>query len=214
MSLPLVVTGTDTGIGKTVFSAALAGALGAHYWKPVQSGLEEETDSALVRRLARLPAHRIPPEAYRLNTPASPHLAAELDGVTIDPEALEPPKVEGPLVIEGAGGLMVPLTRTLLTIDQFAHWGFPVVLCARTQLGTINHTLLSVEALKKRGIPLLGIAFVGDEMADSQETIAAFSGAKILGRLPRLVPLTPDALAAAFSAAFDLADFAPKRAGT
>ncbi|MFH1554402.1 MAG: dethiobiotin synthase [Pseudomonadota bacterium] len=214
MSLPLVVTGTDTGIGKTVFSAALAGALGAHYWKPVQSGLEEETDSALVRRLARLPADRILPEAYRLNTPASPHLAAELDGVAIDPEALEPPKVEGPLVIEGAGGLMVPLTRTLFTIDQFAHWGFPVVLCARTQLGTINHTLLSVEALKRRGIPLLGIAFVGDEMADSQETIGAFSGTKILGRLPRLDPLTPDALAAAFSAAFDLADFASKRAGT
>jgi dethiobiotin synthetase len=214
MSLPLVVTGTDTGIGKTVFSAGLAGALGAHYWKPVQSGLEEETDSERVRRLARLPAHRILPEAYRLNTPASPHLAAELDRVTIDPEALEPPTVEGPLVIEGAGGLMVPLTRTLLTIDQFARWGFPVVLCARTQLGTINHTLLSVEALKRRGIPVLGIAFVGDEMADSQETIGAFSGTKILGRLPYLNPLSPDALAAAFSAAFDLADFAPKRAGT
>lgn len=214
MSLPLVVTGTDTGIGKTVFSAALAGALGAHYWKPVQSGLEVETDSERVRRLARLPAQRILPEAYRLNTPASPHLAAELDGVAIDPDALVPPAVEGPLVIEGAGGLMVPLTRTLLTIDQFARWGFPVVLCARTQLGTINHTLLSVEALKKRGIPLLGIAFIGDEMADSQATIRAFSGVKILGRLPRLAPLTPDALAAAFSAAFDLADFAPKRAGT
>lgn len=214
MSLPLVVTGTDTGIGKTVFSAALAGALGAHYWKPVQSGLEEETDSERVRRLARLPAQRILPEAYRLNTPASPHLAAELDGVAIDPDALVPPAVEGPLVIEGAGGLMVPLTRTLLTIDQFARWGFPVVLCARTQLGTINHTLLSVEALKKRGIPLLGIAFIGDAMADSQATIGAFSGVKILGRLPRLAPLTPDALAAAFSAAFDLADFAPKRAGT
>ncbi|MFG1465743.1 dethiobiotin synthase [Xanthobacter sp. DSM 24535] len=213
MSLPLVVTGTDTGIGKTVFSAALAGALGAHYWKPVQSGLEEETDSDLVRRLARLPAQRILPEAYRLNTPASPHLAAELDGVAIDPNALMPPVVEGPLVIEGAGGLMVPLTRALLTIDQFAHWGFPVVLCARTELGTINHTLLSVEALRQRGIPLLGIAFVGEEMRDSQETIAAFSGVKILGRLPRLDPLTPDALAAAFSSAFDIANFAPERAG-
>jgi dethiobiotin synthetase len=210
MSHPrLIVTGTDTGIGKTVFSAALAGALGAFYWKPIQSGLEEETDSETVARLGRVPAERVLPEAYRLVTPASPHLAAEIDGVTIDHARLTPPAVDGPLLIEGAGGLLVPVDRRTLTIDVFARWGLPVVLCARTALGTINHTLLSVEALRVRGVPLLGIAFIGEEKADSQRTIADFSGARVLGRLPPLDPLTPERLADAFAAGFDIRDFAP-----
>src|SRR5262249_32504621 len=102
---PIVVTGTDTGIGKTVFSTALVGALDGCYWKPVQSGLEEETDSEIVGRLSGLAADRILPERYRLKTPASPHLAAEIDGITIDPERLQLPEVSHPLVIEGAGGL-------------------------------------------------------------------------------------------------------------
>lgn len=199
----LIVTGTDTGIGKTVLAAGLVGALGATYWKPVQSGLEEETDSETVARLARLPAARVLPEAYRLATPASPHLAAEIDGVAIDPARLVPPAADGPLVIEGAGGLMVPLTRDLLTVDLFARWGLPVVLAARTALGTINHTLLSVEALKARSIPIAGIAFVGDDRPDTIATIAAFSGVRILGRLPVLDPLAPETLAAAFAAGFD-----------
>lgn len=138
----LIVTVTDTGIGKTVFSAGLAGALGGYYWKPVQSGLDGETDSDTVRRLSGLAAERILPERYRLATPASPHLAAEIDRVTIDPDQLEPPATPEPLVIEGAGGLMVPLTREVTAIDLFARWDAPLVLCARTTLGTINHTLL------------------------------------------------------------------------
>jgi dethiobiotin synthetase len=202
-----VITGTDTGIGKTVFASALAGALGAAYWKPVQSGLETETDSEMVARLAELPASRILPEAYRLATPVSPHLAAENDGVTIDIDAVTPPLPACPLVIEGAGGLLVPLNRSTLTIDVFARWGSPVILCARTALGTINHTLLSLEALASRRITLLGIAFIGDDRRDTQQTIAAFSGAKILGRLPVLDPLTPHALRQAFAANFRLADF-------
>ena len=132
-----VVTGTDTGIGKTVFAAALAGALRVPYWKPIQSGLEEETDSEAVARLARV---AILPEAYRLNTPASPHLAAEIDGVTLDPDALTPPA--GDLIVEGAGGALVPVTRTLLYADLFARWQIPVIVCARTGLGTINHLSL------------------------------------------------------------------------
>ncbi|MFD1333756.1 dethiobiotin synthase [Methylopila musalis] len=204
---PIVVTGTDTGVGKTVFAAALTAALGARYWKPVQSGLDEGGDTSEVARLARLPPERIVPEAWRLRTPVSPHLAAEIDGVKIDPEALAPPQSDGPLVIEGAGGLLVPLNRRALTIDLFARWGFPVALVARTGLGTINHTLLSLEALASRRVAVLGVAFVGDANDDSIATIAAFSGAKVLGRLPRLDPLTPDALRAAFAAAFDLADF-------
>lgn len=200
----IIVTGTDTGIGKTVFAAALTDALGAHYWKPVQSGLEEETDSQIVARLGRVPPDRILPERWRLRTPVSPHLSAELDGVQIDPAALTPPDLPGPLVIEGAGGLMVPLTRTTLLIDVFARWGLPVVLCARTALGTINHTLLSVEALRARSIPIVGIAFIGEEKADSQRIIAEMTGVRVLGRLPPLAPLTPDTLRAAFGAGFDL----------
>lgn len=202
----LIVTGTDTGIGKTVFSSALAAALGAFYWKPVQSGLEEATDSETVHRIGGVPTARILPEAYRLQLPASPHLAAEAEGVEIDPGRLVLPSHD-PLVVEGAGGLMVPLTRGLLTIDLFARWGLPVILCARTRLGTINHTLLSLAALKARGIPVKGIAFIGEEMADSQDVIAAFSGVKVLGRLPPLDPLTPESLAAAFRQAFALQDF-------
>lgn len=200
----LVVTGTDTGIGKTVFSAGLAGALGAFYWKPVQSGLDEETDSHTVARLGGLPAARILPEAWRLALPASPHLSAERENVQIDPGALVPPDVSGPLVIEGAGGLMVPLTREVLFIDVFARWGLPVVLCARTSLGTINHTLLSVEALRTRAIPIAGLAFVGDDHPDNIALIAARSGVRVLGRLPRLEPLDPTSLAAAFERHMDV----------
>ncbi|QXF12534.1 dethiobiotin synthase [Sphingopyxis terrae] len=197
-----VVTGTDTGIGKTVFSAALAGALGLPYWKPIQSGLEEETDSEAVARLAGVRVH---PEAWRLVTPASPHLAAEIDGVIIDADALAPPP--GDLLIEGAGGALVPVTRTMLYADLFARWQIPVIVCARTALGTINHSLLTIEALKARHVPIHGIAFVGEAAPDSEAIIAALSGAKRLGRLPHLDPLTPEALAAAFAANFNIADF-------
>lgn len=203
----LVVTGTDTGIGKTVFSAGLATALGGYYWKPVQSGLDEETDSQVVSRLGRLPENRILPEAYRLRTPASPHLAARLDHVGIEPGQLTPPVTDAPLVIEGAGGLLVPLTETEVFADVFARWQIPVILCARTGLGTINHTLLSLEALRSRSIPVLGVAFIGDEQAETQRIIAAMGQVRILGRLPRLDPLTPDILQQVFRQNFPLSSF-------
>jgi dethiobiotin synthetase len=204
----IVVTGTDTGIGKTVFAAALTAALDADYWKPVQAGLDEETDSQCVARLGQIPAHRIHPEAYRLTTPCSPHRAAEIDGVVIDPSNLSPP-TNDLLVVEGAGGVMVPLTRDLLFADQIAKWAYPTILVARTALGTINHSLLSIEALRVRGVPLLGIAFVGDENEDSEATIAKFGNFKRLGRLPLLNPLTSATLSRAFAENFDPADYAP-----
>jgi dethiobiotin synthetase len=204
---PVVVTGTDTGIGKTVFAAALAGALDGYYWKPIQSGLEDETDSDAVRRLSTLAAERVLPERYRLRTPASPHLAAEIDGVVIDPEHLDLPATSRPLVIEGAGGLLVPLTRELTYIDLFARWRAPLVLCARTTLGTINHTLLSIEAIRARDIPLLGVAFIGDENASSEAIIVALGRTRRLGRLPLLAPLTAASLKAAFAAHFNVKDF-------
>ena len=206
--MKIVVTGTDTGIGKTVFASGLITFLDGSYWKPIQAGLETETDSDVVRRLSGLPASRILPELWRLNTPCSPHLAAEIDGVNINAETLNPPEISGPLIIEGAGGLMVPLTRSALFIDVFSRWQLPVVLCARTSLGTINHTLLSVEALQRRKIPILGVAFIGDENVESQRIIAKVTGVRVLGLVPFLNPLDADTLRVAFARAFKIEDFA------
>lgn len=204
-----IVTGTDTEIGKTAFAAALTAALDGYYWKPVQAGVDGQGcgDAETVARLSGLPADRILPEAYRLATPCSPHRAARLDGVAIDPAHLSLPEVAGPLVVEGAGGVMVPLGDILTFADMFARWACPAILVARTGLGTINHSLLSIEALNGRNIPILGIAFVGDEMPDTEHTIAAMGNVRRLGRLPRLAPLTRDSLAAAFAANFRLEDF-------
>ncbi|MGY3614485.1 dethiobiotin synthase [Bradyrhizobium sp. USDA 10063] len=210
MSVRIVVTGTDTGIGKTVFAAGLAGFLGAKYWKPVQAGLDGETDSQLVARLGGLSYDRVVPERYRLRTPASPHLAAEIDGVAIDTKLLHVPDTgRFPLVIEGAGGLMVPLSRSTLYIDIFARWQLPVLLCARTTLGTINHSLLSIEALRHRGIDILGIAFIGDENIDTETMICRIGRIRKLGRLPWLAPLSADALQTAFEGSFSRDDFKP-----
>ena len=208
MIRPIVVTGTDTGIGKTVFSSGLAGFLDARYWKPIQSGLDEETDSEIVARLGGLSPDRILPERYRLQSPLSPHRAAEIDGVAIDTQSLRVPDFgDGPLVIEGAGGLMVPVDRKTLYIDLFAQWRLPVVLCARTALGTINHSLLSVEALRSRKIGILGIAFIGDENADTEATICGMAQVRKLGRLPWLSPLDAPTLRSAFERAFSRGDF-------
>jgi len=205
MTRTIIVTGTDTGIGKTVFAAALAAALGGAYWKPIQSGLDGElSDSEAARRLG---VKQVFPEAYRLTEPLSPHRAAEIDGVEIDPARLTPPQIDAPLVIEGAGGLLVPVTRSLLFADLFARWGAPAVLVARTGLGTINHSLLSSEAMRARAIPILGIAFVGEANEDNEATICALAGVTRLGRLPRLDPLDAAALAAAFAAHFRIEDF-------
>ncbi|MGZ3298033.1 MAG: dethiobiotin synthase, partial [Asticcacaulis sp.] len=203
----LIVSGTDTGIGKTAASAMLTLGLKTRYWKPIQSGTEEGTDTATVKALTGLPDDRFLPEAYVLSAPLSPHRSAELDGVEIDLAKLTPPSVEGPLIIEGAGGLMVPVTRRLLQIDLFKLWGAPVILCARTGLGTINHTLLSVEALRARAIPLLGIMFIGDDNPDNIRTIADLSGARVLGRLPWLDRVDADALSAVYAETFSLEDF-------
>ncbi len=197
----IVVTGTDTDIGKTVFAAGLTRALGASYWKPVQAGLDDGSDSARVVRLG-VPAASVIPEAYRLSEPCSPHRAAELDGVAIDPARLALPSVEGPLVVEGAGGALVPVTRDLLYADLFARWGAPVVIVARTALGTINHSLLTIEVLRARGVAILGVAFVGEAQEDSEATICAIGNVARLGRLAMLDPLNAETLGDAFAAGF------------
>lgn len=197
MSGVLIISGTDTGIGKTVVAAGIAAALGAFYWKPVQAGMEDGTDSATVEALGVRGMH-ILPEAYRLATPASPHLAAQHDGIDIEPTQLALPS-QRPLIVEGAGGLMVPLRAEppWLMIDQFAAWRAPVLLVARTALGTINHSLLSIEALRNRNIPIVGLLFVGEPHAENERVIPALSGVPSLGRLPLIDPLDAGSLAAA-----------------
>jgi dethiobiotin synthetase len=191
----LVVCGTDTDVGKTVVSALLVQGLGATYWKPVQSGMEGGGDTGRVQQLLGLPPERVLPEAYRLNAPVSPHWAAERDGVSIDPARLALPAGDGPLVVETAGGLLVPLRRNWLQIEQIAVWGLPVLLVARSGLGTLNHTLLSLEALERRSIPVLGLVLNGDPHPDNPRTLKALGGVPVLAELPPLDPLDREGLA-------------------
>lgn len=201
-----VVTGTDSGVGKTVFSSALAGALGAHYWKPVQSGVSDGSDRTTVAQLSGLPADQILPETYRLSRPLSPHQAAELDGLEIDPDRLALPDIR-PLVIEGMGGALLPITREVTGADIFAQWGLLTIIVARTATDSINHSLLTIEALRTRRVPIHGIAFIGDANGDTEATIAEMGHVRRLGRLPYLHALTAPALAAAFAEGFCIDDF-------
>jgi dethiobiotin synthetase len=185
----LVVCGTDTDVGKTVVSALLVEGLGARYWKPVQSGVEGGGDRDRVAALLDLPAELIVPEAYRLAAPVSPHWAAEREGVTIDPARLALPPGDGPLVVECAGGLLVPLRRDWLQIEQISRWGLPVVLVARSGLGTLNHTLLSLEALARRRIPVLGLVLNGEPHPDNPRTLAELGGVPVLAELAPIEPL-------------------------
>ena len=209
MSRRFVIVGTDTNVGKTIVAAALVGALDAAYWKPVQAGLEGETDSQTVARLSGVAPSHILPEAYRLRRPASPHIAARAEGLTIDAARLAPPNCAGDIIIETAGGVMVPLNDDLLTIDLLAQWALPVILVARTGLGTINHSLLTLEALRRRNVSVHGVVFVGDEEPEAQRSIAVMGDARILGRLQLLAPLTRETLRHAFDAAFLREDFIP-----
>jgi dethiobiotin synthetase len=154
----------------------------------------------VVARLSGLGADAVLPEAYRLVTPCSPHEAARIDGVTIERSALALPAIDGPLVAEGAGGALVPLARRLLYADVFAVWGLPVIVAARTELGTINHSLMTIEALRRRGVIVHGIVFIGAGNPASEAAITDIGGVAHLGRIDRLPALTPATLAAAFAA--------------
>ena len=214
-----VISGTGTDIGKTMVAAGLCGLIGADYWKPVQSGLAGNvpvptdltrdhplpgSDAAVIAGLSGARTH---PEAHVLTQPLSPHRAAELDGITLDPDRLNPPDAD-PLVIEGAGGVLVPLTRQVLFADLFARWQIPVIAVATTGLGTISHTLTALESLRARAVPVHGVIFVGDENADNISTIAAMGAVRVLGRLPWLQSPDRDSLLRAMKDNFDPKDFA------
>jgi dethiobiotin synthetase len=184
----LFVTGTDTGVGKTVLSALLTAALDAVYWKPVQTGAGiEPTDRERVARYAGTRADRTLPEAYVFDPPISPHLAARLAGTPIELARLEPPRsTVGRLVIEGAGGVLVPVTDTAVMADVMALSGAPVVVAARTALGTINHTLLTLEALRGRRLPVVGVVLVGEENQENRLAIEEYGHTPVVGWIPPL----------------------------
>ena len=184
----LFVTGTDTGVGKTVLSAALMlRYLEACYWKPVQTGPDD--DSAEVRRLSR---GQVLDEGIRLPDPVSPHLAARRAGMTI--EIPSPARDGAVYIVEGAGGVLVPLNDSQTMIDLMARFGLPVVVAARTSLGTINHTLLTIEALRTRGLRVAGVVMIGAGNADNRAAIEHYGNVAVIAEMPHFDPLTPEAL--------------------
>lgn len=191
---PIFVTGIGTEVGKTVVSAILVEALCADYWKPVQAGDLEETDTDRVRKLVTNKLSYLHPEAVRLRTPTSPHAAAKLEGRKIDLDMFElPPAVQGrPLVIEGAGGVLVPLNERHCMADLIEKLRCETVVVSRNYLGSINHTLLTIEALQRRGIEMLGLVFNGEGNSDTESVILSKTGVALLGRVRWETTLTPE----------------------
>jgi dethiobiotin synthetase len=183
---PLFVTGIGTGIGKTLISAILVEKLKADYWKPIQSGDLDSSDTLTVQNLVSNTISVFHPEAYRLTQPYSPHKSAGIDGITIEPEKFSLPETQNTLIIEGAGGLMVPLNDQFLMIDLIKQVDAEVILVSQNYLGSINHTLLSIDALKHRRIPIKGVIFNGPEDSSSETFILNHSQLKKLGHIPQL----------------------------
>lgn len=198
----IFIAGIHTDAGKSLVAALLTQGLQADYWKPVQSGTTPQTDTEFVQQATGLPDERFHPESYRLEFPASPHASAAMEGLVIDPDQIRPPVHERPLIIEGAGGLMVPLTDDYLFLDWLAEHKFMTVLVIPTYLGCINHSLLSLEALKRRGIPLWGIVFNDGGRPESESVIERYAKAPVLARIPQLPAITPDTLQSTFSQHF------------
>ena len=181
-----IICGTDTDIGKTLISSFFVRGLNSFYWKPIQSGIEAQTDSQTVEKLSQVSRNKIIKEAYVFTKPLSPHWASEIDKKTINLDTLGIPKVKGSLIIETAGGLMVPLTRNFLQIDQIKKWNLPVILVCKSSLGTLNHTLLSIEALKSRNIEILGLVVNGKKHLDNPKTLVEFSGMPLITEFPHI----------------------------
>ena len=195
----IAILGIHTGIGKTVASAVIAEAIGADYWKPVQAGLEER-DAALVMQLLTNGTERVHPEALLLTQPMSPHAAAEIDGVVIDYTKFAWPQTDKTLLVETAGGILSPMSATTTMADFVAHYKLPAILVVQNYLGSINHTLLSIEVLKSRGIKLLGIVISGAPYESSESFIEQYAGVQIIARIPHLPELNNDSVRACAAA--------------
>ncbi len=190
----LFITGTDTSVGKTMVSAILMAGLEGKYWKPIQSGLEEMTDTECVRQMTGLPAAHFLQETYRLTQPLSPHASAEHDSVRIDLEAFELPLTAQHLIVEGAGGIMVPLNEKHFMLDLMKRLNIPVLLVARSELGTINHTLLSLEQLRRHCLEVFGVVMNGPQNHSNRDAIERFGGVNVWAEIPPLTEISPEIL--------------------
>jgi dethiobiotin synthetase len=208
MSRDLFVTGTDTGVGKTLLSALLVAALDRKYWKPIQTGAREGTDREAVMKWAGVSADRTIPEAVVFDPPVSPHFAAELEGSQIDLLAIRRPADPDRIVIEGAGGVYVPINDDVFMLDLMGHLNAPVVVAARTALGTINHTLLTISAIRSAGLELRGVVMIGKENAENRRAVEHFSEVPVIGTIPWLDSIDRATLCRVFEQYFDRTAFA------
>lgn len=205
------ITGTDTGVGKTALSALLCAALDAAYWKPIQTGTEVDSDSVTVKALAGLAAEKLLPEAYQFAPPVSPHLAARRAGVRIDLTKIKLPAAVGDasLIVEGAGGVLVPVNETELMVDVMRQLELPVLLAARSSLGTINHTTLSLAALRNAGVEVAGVVMIGAPNAENRAAIEEYGKVRVVGEIPWLTEINRSVLLEIFAARFDQSLFMP-----
>ncbi len=198
----LFVTGTDTGVGKTVAAAALMHryreSMPMCYWKPIQTGIEQDDDTAECRRLGDCSPAELLVRGIRLPRPLSPHLAAALNGCVIELDPLVALAADAPAslrwVVEGAGGVLVPINERELMADLMRRLALPVIVVARSTLGTINHTLLTLEALAARSLAVAGVILIGEPNPENRRAIERYGQVAVLGELPRLDPLTPESL--------------------
>jgi dethiobiotin synthetase len=205
------ITVTDTGVGKTVLSALLCAALDASYWKPIQTGAEVDSDSGTVQALAELPVEKIFAEAYKFPPPVSPHLAARLAGARIDLARIKLPSsaADAPLIVEGAGGVLVPVNEHELMVDVMRKLGLPVLMAARSSLGTINHTMLSLVALRYAGVEVAGVVMIGAPNVENRAAIEEYGKVQVVGEIPWLAEINRDILLETFAARFDKSLFMP-----
>ena len=203
MTSDLFITGTDTNVGKTLLSALLVAALNRKYWKPIQTGACEGTDRETVIKWAGIPTEQTCGESYIFNPPVSPHLAAREQGITIDLQQIQRPTSEGPIIIEGAGGVFVPINNDTFMLDLMRHLTAPVIVAARTALGTINHTLLSVFAIRRAKLPLRGVVMIGKENVENRLAIERYGNVPVIGSIPWLDTIDRRTLVSIFEQRFD-----------
>jgi dethiobiotin synthase len=209
MAQRFFITGTDTNVGKTVLSALLCAALPARYWKPIQTGSREGTDREQVIRWAGLTVDMAAPEAYLFDDPVSPHLAARNEGVEISLDRIKMQDAAGlPLIVEGAGGVLAPINTRQFMLDLMVHMSLPVVLAARSTLGTINHTLLSLRALREARLSVRGVVLIGLENLENQKAIEHYGQIPVIGRIPELKEINRQTLCDTFVRHFNREMFA------
>ena len=200
----LFVTGTNTDIGKTVVSAVLVAGLRANYWKPIQSGLIDGTDTGWIQKHTDIPQSHIHKETYALQQPLSPHAAAVIDNVEISLDAFSLPVIpeEDFLIIEGAGGVLVPINENYFMVDLIEKLGSPVLIVADSELGTINHSLLTIHQLRDRNIEIAGVVMNGPQNQGNKEAIESYGNVEVIAEIEPMEELSPDALADCFTRSF------------